>query len=313
VPAISAYAPGKIILFGEHAVVYGQPAIAVPVTQIHARAIVEANIRAPAGQVRLVAPAVALDSLLDELPADQPLAVAVRAVLSVLGICRSPACTIRVTSSIPVAAGLGSGAAVTVAVLRAFSAFLGHPLEDEAISSMAYEVEKLYHGTPSGIDNTVITYVLPVYFVRGQPVHTFQVAEPFQIVIGDTGVSSPTAISVADVRQAWKNNPTHYEHLFHQIGQITQTARQIMENGVSEKLGPLMNANHTLLQQIGVSSPELDCLVDAARQAGALGAKLSGGGRGGNMIALVSTENSAGVLQALQHSGAVRTLVTEVG
>lgn len=302
-----------MILFGEHAVVYGQPAIAVPVRQVQARAMVEANIRAPSGQVRLVAPAVSLDSLLDDLPIDHALAVAVRLVLSALGVHRSPACIIRVTSTIPVAAGLGSGAAVTVAVLRAYSTFLGHPLEDAAISDLAFEVEKLYHGTPSGIDNTVITFAQPVYFIKGQPVHTFQVAEPFWIVIGDTGVPSPTASSVADVRRSWQADPSRYEALFRQIGQIAQSARQVMLSGASDDLGPLMNENQVLLQQVGVSSPELDQLVDAARQAGALGAKLSGGGRGGNMVALVRSEQAASIQQALECRGAVRTLVTEVG
>jgi len=167
-PAISASAPGKIILFGEHAVVYGQPAIAVPVTQVRARAIVTAEPRQPAGSVRIQAPIIGLEAWLAELLPEDPLASVARLVFAELGLSQPPALTIRVTSTIPVAAGLGSGAAVSVAIIRALSEFLGRRLPAERVSALAYEVEKLHHGTPSGIDNTVIAYARPVYFVRRQ-------------------------------------------------------------------------------------------------------------------------------------------------
>ncbi len=311
-PVFSAYAPGKIILFGEHAVVYDRPAVAVPVQQVQARAVVEPDLRAPSGQVRLQSNAIGLDQTLAELAPDQPLAAAVQAVLAALAVSRPPACTIRITSTIPVAAGLGSGAAVTVAVMRAFSAFLGRPLSDEQVCSLAFEIEKLYHGTPSGIDNTVITYAQPVYFIKGQPIQALHVAESFTIVVGDSGVRSPTAVSVGDVRRAWQAQREWYEALFNRMGEIAQAARQHIEQGPSRLLGGLMDDNHALLQEIGVSSPELDKLVQAARQAGAWGAKLSGGGRGGNMIALAAADSAGQVAQALQAAGAVRTLVTEV-
>jgi mevalonate kinase len=148
--------------------------------------------------------------------------------------------------------------------------------------------------------------------VRGSPPQTFTIASPFTIVIGDTGVSSPTALSVGDVRQAWQADQSTYEALFDQIGEITKAARQMLEKGSPTELGALMDANHAVLQKLGVSSPELERLVVAARTAGALGAKLSGGGRGGNMIALVSPVDSQSVTKALHAAGAVRTLVTEV-
>ncbi|MBN1148999.1 MAG: hypothetical protein JXA78_17205, partial [Anaerolineales bacterium] len=141
-PAIYATAPGKVILFGEHAVVYGRPAIAAPLNQLKARAAVSADPRAAPGTLRIQAPDVNLDALLDELPADHPLARAVSCVLAELGIQRPPACKLRITSSIPLAAGLGSGAAVSVAIIRALSAFLGRPLPAERVSALAYEVEK---------------------------------------------------------------------------------------------------------------------------------------------------------------------------
>jgi mevalonate kinase len=311
-PATSASAPGKIILFGEHAVVYGRPAIAVPVQQVQARAVVKAEPRAPAGAVRISAPDIGLEGFLEELPKSDPLAAAVRLVLKELGLPRSPACSLRVTSTIPVASGLGSGAAVTVAILRAFSAFLGRPLGVARVSDLAFEIEKLHHGTPSGIDNTTIAYGLPVFFVKGQPILTFTTPTGFRLLIADTGIASPTAASVADVRQGWQKERPHYEAMFDSIGAITESAYQMISSGMVETLGPLMDANHGILRRIGVSSPELERLVEAAREAGASGAKLSGGGRGGNMIALVGSKSAERVAGALLQAGATRVITTEV-
>ena len=311
-PAISVSAPGKIILFGEHAVVYGYPAIAAPVTQVKAKAIVNANPLAAPGNIHIQAPNIGLDANLVDLPAEHPLVAAIQAVAQFLGAHRLPACSIRITSSIPVAAGLGSGAAVSVALIRALSAFLGKPMSNEDVSALAYQVEKLYHGTPSGIDNTVITYEQPVYFVREQPIRRLAVGKPFTVVIGDTGVGCPTAITVGDLAQAWRSDPEPLRREFNPIGRITESARQAIEGGNIAELGPLMTANHQHLQTLGVSSPELDRLVGAAREAGASGAKLSGGGRGGNMIALVDSSRAPIVADALQEACAVRTIITEV-
>jgi mevalonate kinase len=197
--------------------------------------------------------------------------------------------------------------------LRAFSAFLGNPLPDEQVSELAFEVEKLHHGTPSGIDNNVVTYARPVYYVRGEPMQVITITRPFTIVIGDTGIPSPTARAVSDVRQAWEGNRDHHEALFDSAGAIADSARQAIESGNVELLGPLMDANHGLLVKMGVSCPELEHLVKAARTAGAFGAKLSGAGRGGNMIALVTPEIANKVANALQNAGAVNVLTTQVG
>jgi mevalonate kinase len=312
-PAILASAPGKIILFGEHAVVYGRPAIAVPVSQVKAKASVMAEPRALTSSIAIHAPDIDLDAMLADLPAENPLALAVRGTLHALGIDRSPAFSLRISSTIPLAAGLGSGAAVSVAVIRAVSVFLGHPLPDSTVSDLAYEVEMLHHGTPSGIDNTVIAYARPVYFTRGLPVEIFQAPVPFTVVIGDTGVTSPTARAVGDVRQAWLADPSHHEQLFDLIGRIAQAARQAIEGGHPDLLGPLMDENQAMLCKLDVSSPELDCLVAAARLAGALGAKLSGAGRGGNMIALAAPQQAQAVAAGLRAAGATRTIITSIG
>jgi len=305
----SASAPGKIILFGEHAVVYGRPALAVPVRQVQATAEVEASSRSG---VWIAAPDIGLASELAQLASDQPLAAAVRGVFSALGIAGFPAIQIRISSSIPVASGLGSGAAVSVALIRALSAHLGQPLSDEQVSALTFEIEKLHHGTPSGIDNTVVTYARPVYFVKGQPPETFKVGAPFTIVIGDTGVAASTKAVVSDVRQLWQTAPRRWEDVFDRVGKIARQARAAIESGDLSALGPLMDANQALLQIMSVSSPELERLLSAARAAGAQGAKLSGGGRGGNMIALAAKEKAPAVAEALLSAGAKRTIITQV-
>ena len=305
----TASAPAKIILFGEHAVVYGQPALAVPVTQLQATAAVSAADRPG---VWIEAPDIGLSAAVERLPTDDPLRAAVTAVLSVLQIASAPACRIEVRSTIPVASGLGSGAAVTVAVLRAFSSFLGRPLDEAAVNRLAFEVEKLHHGTPSGIDNTVVTYARPVYFVKDRPIETLRVGAPLNFVIADSGVAAPTRESVGDVRALWQARPALIEPIFEAIGRLVVRARRAIEAGETAALGPLMDENHALLQKLTVSSPELDRLVAAARTAGALGAKLSGGGRGGNSIALVAPQRSRQVAQALLQAGARQVFQTEV-
>ena len=312
-----ASAPGKVILFGEHAVVYNRPALAVPVTQVHADVEVSDTPRAG---IFINAPGIDLHAELKSLPADHPIASVILKVFSTLGL-PSPTgrrvgdeggLEISITSSIPVASGLGSGAAVSVALIRSLSSFLFRSLTDDEVNMLAFEIEKLYHGTPSGIDNTVITYNKPVYFIKGQPIETFKVGKPFTIVIGDTGVSALTKESVGDVRRLWLRDTANFENCFNEIAQIVLIARRSIEHGRPELLGELMDHNHALLQGLTVSSPELDKLVVAARNAGALGAKLSGGGRGGNMIALVEQDRAESVANALISAGAKRTIITEI-
>jgi mevalonate kinase len=302
-------APGKIILFGEHAVVYGRPALAVPVTEVQAEVNVSDSARSG---IWIDAPGVELHAELNTLPSDHPIASVIHNLFFLRRVSPFPTLEIKITSTIPVASGLGSGAAVSVALTRALASHLGHPLTDEEVNAFAYEIEKLHHGTPSGIDNTVVTYARPVYFVRGRPVETFHVGRPFTIVIADTGIPAPTRESVRDVRTLWETDKTTWEPVFDRIGEIAQTARLHIERGAWEELGALMNGNHALLQALAVSSPELDRLVEAARSAGAPGAKLSGGGRGGNMIALAEPERSESVAQALKEAGAKRTIITQI-
>lgn len=302
-------APGKIILFGEHAVVYGRPALAVPITQVHADVVISDSSRTG---IWIDAPDVNLHAELNTLSSDHPIASVIHNFLFISRVSTFPNLEINITSTIPVASGLGSGAAVTVALTRALSSYLNYSMTDEEVNAFTYEIEKLHHGMPSGIDNTVITYAKPVYFVKGQAMEIFKVGIPFTMVIGDTGISAPTKESVADLRRLWRNDMSRWESVFDKVAEISFTARRAIEQGHWEMLGELMNENHKLLQKMTVSSPELDNLVSAACEAGALGAKMSGGGRGGNMIALVTPELAESVSRSVLEAGARNTIITQV-
>lgn len=304
-----ASAPGKIILFGEHAVVYGRPALAVPITQAQAEVDV---FDSPRNGIWIDAPDVNLHAELNTLPSEHPLASVIHNVLFLSHVSPFPNLEIRISSTIPVASGLGSGAAVTIALTRALASHLHYPMNDEEVNTFAFEIEKLHHGTPSGIDNTVVTYAQPVYFVKGEPIEILKVGQPFTMVIGDTGVSAPTKESVGDVRRLWMNDRSRWETVFDKAGEISFTARRAIEAGKPELLGELMNENHALLQKMTVSSPELDRLVEVALRAGASGAKMSGGGRGGNMIAITDAALAETVSQSLKQAGAKNTIITQV-
>jgi mevalonate kinase len=311
---VSASAPGKVILFGEHAVVYGYPAIAVPILQLEARVTVK-DLRGnkPDGYIQIDAPDIKLSTTLHKLPLDHPLSLAIRGVLVYLEMVNPPALRLHITSTIPVAAGLGSGAAVSVAIIRAVCQYFKKPLPPEIISGLAYEVEKSHHGRPSGIDNTVITYAQPIYFQREKPFEILPPREPFTLVIADTGISSPTARAVAGVKDRHDQNPERYQLMFEEISLIAVQAREIILHGSIHDAGPLMYRNHELLRDMGVSSDPLDLLVQAARNAGALGAKLSGGGLGGNMIALAGGPGDVErISKALMASGAARCFSTTI-
>jgi mevalonate kinase len=301
-------APAKIILYGEHAVVYDQPALAVPIFALQARAAI-----APADRFTLIASDLdeKLPINIDDSTVSSALALMTRLVLNHFRAAPPPV-QITVTSTIPLASGLGSGAAVSTAIGRAMAAALNRQIDHETLNTLVYEVERMHHGTPSGIDNTVIVYGQPVYFVRQQPIERFSVGQPLYLLVADTGLRAPTHVSVGEVRKLYEQDRANTGRIIETIGGLVKQARTALELGDLHRAGQLMDENHVLLQELTVSSDELDRLVDAAKASGALGAKLSGGGRGGNMIALVSPESSKVVAAALLSAGAVRVIETTI-
>ncbi|HEU5013100.1 MAG TPA: mevalonate kinase [Roseiflexaceae bacterium] len=329
--SIVASAPAKLILCGEHAVVYGRPAIALPLSGIRAHAAITAGD--PGSGMILHARNLERSWRIADKPSD-PLSLVVVDALQLFGISAPPDLLLSITSDIPIASGMGSGASVATALVRALAQFSGHDMTNEQISALVYESEKRLHGTPSGIDNTVVAYERPIWFQRttddgrrttdeevllssavyrpSSVIEPITIAAPFTLLIGDTGVRSATRLPVGDVRRRWQNDPARYNALFDHVGAIVAQVRAELARAGMGALGPLLNENHTLLQQIGVSSPDLDRLVAAAREAGALGAKLSGAGWGGVMLALVDSRRQPAVVDALHAAGATRVLATEV-
>ena len=311
-PSSFASAPGKIILFGEHAVVYGHPAIAIPLTGLRAKVTVSALISEKPGTLRIQAPDIDLDALFTDLPPDNPHTKALQLVLDFLEIKRVPTCLVRITSQIPASAGLGSGAAVAVATIRAFGNYLGHWLEDQDVSRLAFEVEKIHHGTPSGIDNAVVTYEKPIFFLKDRTPKILQPQKEMHLLVADSGISRSTAETVQQVRLAKEAQPEQYQALFSEISRLTYEAKEIIEAGNLPCLGRLMDQNQALLVSMDLSCPELDQLIQAARSAGAFGAKLSGGGKGGHMLALVADYNLEAVREALLQAGAAHVVQSQL-
>ena len=308
----SASAPGKVILCGEHAVVFGQPALALPVHQVQAKATVTEIRDEKRGRILIHAPDIQFTRWMHEIETDNPLLRVVQLTLEKMDLHDQHALKIEIQSSIPIASGMGSSAAISIAIIRALSQHLGSLLPPEQQSQIAFEVEIIHHGTPSGIDNTVVAFEKPIYFVREEEPIPFEIGASFYLVIADSGIASPTSEAVAKVRERWSKEKAYYEALFDQIGFISHSALRAIKAGQIHVLGSLLNHNQLLLDTLGVNSPELERLIQVALKSGALGAKLSGAGLGGNMIALVTQETAETVLSGLRRVGVESPILSKV-
>jgi hydroxymethylglutaryl-CoA reductase len=215
---------------------------------------------------------------------------------------------IEVFPNVPRAMGLGGSAAMAVAIIRALDQHFRLSLSDAQINELAYGCEKVAHGTPSGIDNTVATYGKFVLYKRAQAegeapmMRELHVPKPIPMVIGISGKESLTAKTVGGVRAAWQREPELYERIFKEIDRLTLQGVDAVQNNDLERLGDLMNICHGLLNALRVSSWEVEELVQIARENGAIGAKLTGGGGGGSIIALCP-ENPEKVIAAMRDAG----------
>lgn len=284
----------------------------MPITEVQAKAYILAAPLSPSDQIQIEAPDIQLSSLLSNLPPEHPIRLLLTTIRAFLNLDHFPAFTLKLTSTIPIASGLGSGAAISVAAARAVTTFLGASLAAQHISTIAFEVEKIHHGTPSGIDNAVIAYAQPVFFIRYQPIEILHITRPFSLIVADSGIPSLTKDAVGKVRMQREAHLAQYEAWFDEIADISIKARQILLEGSPDLLGPLMITNHEILQKIGVSTPELDRLIESSLLAGAQGAKLSGAGCGGNIIAIAPSDKIEAVTQALLKAGAVRCVVSHL-
>lgn len=309
-PAFTYTAPGKSILFGEHAVVYGFPAIAVPLSTISMKITIYPQ---PLGKGIIIENLKTLETLyLENLENQNQYSYALTTIKNSLNIDHLPAMKIRIISSIPIASGLGSSAAFSVSISRAVAGFLGYNLTLQRINDIAFNIEKFQHGNPSGLDNTVIAYEKPIYFKRDAAPKILHIKTPINLIIADTGIRALTKDVVSMVKKDYENHPNKTMEILQKIGSISNSAKVKLEAGKHQDIGELMLENHSLLQQLGVSIPQLDKLVNIAVKEGAFGAKLCGGGKGGNIIAVVPPGIKKQVKHSLLKGGAVSCFYSKI-
>ncbi len=279
-----SHACGKIVLMGEHAVVYGRHALAAPIPLA-----VEARIKDTAHGTQLLIPRWNIEQRVPSQGEHPQGTIGILALVLRQLRLESRPMIIEVFPSVPKAMGLGGSAALAVAVIRALDQHFSLGLEDTRINELAFECETAAHGKPSGIDNTVATYGQTLLFKTqdGLPQYSqITPAVPIPLVIGMSGRESLTARMVSGVASARDRNLAAFERVFDQMELLTMSAVSAVTHGDFASLGDSMNLCHGLLNGLQVSSPEIERMVHSARKAGALGAKVTGGGGGGSMIAL---------------------------
>ena len=301
--------PAKTILFGEHAVVYGYPAIAISISNLRAYTVIQDNNQS--ASVNILAEDINLETTLANLPVHHPIRKTIDLFSRFTHRTISPI-TLQIRSDIPIASGLGSGAAITIAILRALSTYFLQPLTDLEISNLAFEVEKIHHGTPSGIDNTVIAFEKPVWFIKGEKAQLFDFHNRIELLIANSNLSTPTVETVNHVREQIENFPIETNLILENIGNLTRAAKEAIAKGDINLIGDLMAQNHQLLKSLDVSCEKLDRMVETALSAGAYGAKLSGGGRGGNIIALICDKSRDSIVDALKDIGITEIFFTSI-
>ena len=297
--AATGTACGKVILLGEHAAVYGRHAVALPIRDA---------VRVSAGRgepgIRLAIPDWGIDNAWTSRGAvPEGAAAVVGLVMKELGA-DDPGYDIRVTSRIPIGMGLGGSAAFAVAVIRAFGALLGRQLSDVDINRLAFRCEQLTHGTPSGIDNNIATFGEPVLYSKGQNrTRPIRLPGPVPPVVAAGSRRGSTKDMVAGVRARYEKEQVLYDTIFNEIDEMSVAAATALGDSDYSHLGAMMNVCHGYLNAIQVSTPELETMVANARDAGAIGAKLTGAGGGGSIVALCPGK-VAQVAAALEASGA---------
>jgi mevalonate kinase len=302
---------GKVILFGEHFVVHGVPGIVSAIDSATDAEVTQTGKELVIRDERKAAKGYAEEKRLQQIES-------IERMLKKMGLDPKLPLNIWVGGTLPGFSGLGASAASSVAIARAIAEELSLKLTNEQINQIAYEAEKAYAGNPSGIDNTAATYGGLMWFkknIAGGPasVERLRIRAPVEIIIGSTGKVANTKAMVAGVAERKKKNSEKYDSIFKQAENLAYAGRKALESYDLEKVGELMNENHRLLQEIEVSSRELDLLVDIARKNGAFGAKLTGGGGGGCMTALTPTrELQEKVAAAIEKEG-YEVLRTKIG
>jgi len=304
------YGYGKVILFGEHFVVYGLPSIASAISS-QTDAVVE----------RKDEPGIELHDERPEIPGYkkekfEQQSDANRRILEAAGVdTEETGLKITLGGDLIAASGVGASAASCAAIARALSDELNLGFDDEKINQLAYEGEKGYHGNPSGIDNTAATFGGLIWFLKGDPnvIERIKIKKPLHVVMANTGIVANTKAAVAGVKERKEKEPEKYEKIFKRAKSLVHEARRALETVDVKKVGKLMDENHKLLQEIEVSTPELDMLVSLAKKNGAFGAKMTGGGLGGYMVSVVPDKETQDKVAQVMEKNGFKTIKATVG
>ena len=299
---------GKVILFGEHFVVYGLPGIASAVG-LATDATVEKSEALTVKDERKGTEGYSESKKAHQLESFE-------LMFNKMGLSEKNF-DIWLGGELPTMSGIGASAASCVAIARAVSDEMNLNYSNEQINKTAYEMEKAFAGNPSGIDNTVATFGGLLWFeknLEGGPnkIERLQVPQPVEIVMGNSGVVANTKAMVEGVAERRGKEPEKYAASFKQFEDLVFKAREALEKGDLQTVGRLMDENHKLLQEIEVSCKELDELVAIAKENGAFGAKVTGGGGGGSMVALTpGKELQEKVASAMEARGfkVLRTII----
>jgi mevalonate kinase len=305
---------GKAILFGEHFVVYGLPALAAGIASVTTAKIT----RVRSFGWKLVDNRPAMPGYKEKKYEEQK--VSIDNMLKHLNIdTTKTGFQIDLEGDLVCASGIGASAASCVAIARALSEEYSLGLNDDQVNETAFIGETGYHGTPSGLDNTASTFGGLIWFERdlsgGPPkFEKLKLGKAANLVIASTGLTASTKVVVGDVRKKKEADPDWFDSISREYLQLVTDGKTALTDLKFDKVGALMNKNHELLQQLTVSCKELDSLVTVARETGAFGAKVTGTGRGGNMIALAPDEDTMNkIAEALKKGGAAGVWTTSFG
>lgn len=295
-------ANGKIILMGEHSVVYGQPAIVLPFNQVQ----IESRIYFQEGPITIdclyyKGILVEASSVIDGIK---------RLVQVVLTFLKKPSKDIhlKIDSNLPAQRGLGSSAAVSAAVVRSIFDAFKEKLEDHILNHFVMVAEQIHHINPSGLDATTITSGQALFFQKEVGKTALSFSLDAILVVADTGVVGQTSDAVEEVRKIWNQNPTIINPILDRLGELTKDVKDYLRNNEVIRLGLAMTEAHQLLKRMNVSDDILEKLVETAVAHGALGAKLTGGGKGGCIIALTACQEDAiEIASKLKQNGAQNT------
>lgn len=297
----------KMILFGEHAVVYGEPAISVPFTQALIKTEVSPSAENQFASTFFTGPIEEMPPFLDGIK---------RLILSIQKLLEQPEpVTVKVLSDVPVGRGLGSSAAVATSVTRGLYNYYEKKLTEEMLLKLVNQAEDVAHGNASGLDAVTVVTERPVWYAKGKNMETIHFAGELIFVVADTGIPSETKAAVADVGVLCKKEPLQYMPLIKELGGISWEMKGILETSIDKiRIGEAMNRSQSILKKLTVSDPKLENLIQVALSAGAYGAKLTGGGRGGCMFAIVENREIAEkVVKALQANGSAKEWIFTIG